>query len=121
MRADRRPLAGHEQEYEITQSGWVWSLRLGRFIKHAHSPHGTGTYIRIVRKRRPVTMSVPVAVVASWLEPSQRAQLREVVPQDALRNVSVLRLHKSSIDEAAQAYGLPKDIVFRFLAAERAS
>ena len=60
---ERRPLAGHEDSYEITKGGQVWSRRLKRFIKHAYDPIRNRAYIRVTAHGKPVAVSVWRGVV----------------------------------------------------------
>lgn len=116
---ERRPLAGHEDSYEITRSGQVWSRRLKRFIKHAYNPIDSQGYIRVTAHGKRASVSIWHGVVSSWLTADDQERLRQSIPRDALGNATRLQEHRAAIRSVAREYGLPEQIIFALLLTAR--
>ena len=114
-KAERRPLAGFGEAYEITRSGNLWSRRLHRYIKPGYDPRTGGTYIIFGSNGKRVTLSTWSAVIESWFSKEDRAALREVVSADALGRVDRLQSQRQAIGAAARRYRIDDTILFSFL------
>ena len=110
--AERRPLVGLGDHYEITRSGHVWSLRLGRFIKHQYDPISNRTYISVTINGVRSTRGIWRSVVDSWLSPDEQAVILRELPVDAHGHDDQLRLHQGKIAALAKDLHMPTDAVF---------
>ncbi len=115
----RRPMIGFEDRYEITRSGHVWSLRLGRFIKHQYHPITKRTYISITVNGKHETRGVWRAVVDSWVPAHEHESILARLPRELHGQLALLREKNEEIAAIAGAYDLPTQAVFAiFLSAD---
>lgn len=121
LRDERRPLAGFESYYEISRTGFVWSKRLRRFIKHTYDPIGHRTYIAFTVSGQRHTMPVWQATIDSWLSADAKQELRRSVPASALGSLDTLKSLKAEIAAASSRCSLSSDTVFKFLLGQSGS
>ncbi len=112
---ERRPLVGHEENYEITRIGDVFSKRLGRFIKHKFYDFGDefSTYIEFTVKGVKTKIGVGRAVADSYLSKTDVQAIVEQIPPEMN---SMLLLKKSDLtDRLSKEYSLTGRAIFTVL------
>jgi hypothetical protein len=62
----RKPIPALDALYEITWSGDIYSVRLGRFIQHTWSPAHKKSFIDVQIRGERRTMSIADAVEDAW-------------------------------------------------------
>jgi hypothetical protein len=108
-------MSGFEDRYEITRSGHLWSIRLGRFIKHQFDPLTNRRYISVVISGKRQTRNIWRAVADSWLSPYDRQAILGRVPPEALGQLTLLKTMKAEIASIAREYDIPQQVVFSTL------
>lgn len=110
--AERVPLFEFDGHYEITRDGDVYSIKLGRYIKHSYNTNTGTTYIGFTLNKTRHIMSIGDAIAYSYLSQLERESIQKKRPS-TLGNVKELwKDHLDLLTKLAETYNVNKGAIY---------